>query len=59
QELWMQDEAIRSLVQEGRKKLVAQKILSPKVLDKPIIAAASHAEDKFDFRCMIAGAWLP
>jgi asparagine synthase (glutamine-hydrolysing) len=59
QELWMQDEAIRSLVQEGRKKLVAQKILSPKVLDKPIIAAASHAADKFDFRCMIAGAWLP
>jgi asparagine synthase (glutamine-hydrolysing) len=59
QELWMQDEAIRSLVQEGRKKLVAQKILSPKVLDKPIVAAASHAADNFDFRCMIAGAWLP
>lgn len=59
QELWMQDEAVRSLVQEGRKKLVSQQILSPKVLDKPIVAAASHAADNFDFRCMIAGAWLP
>lgn len=59
QEVWMQDEAVRSLVQEGRKKLVAQQILSPNVLDKPIVAAASHAADNFDFRCMIAGAWLP
>lgn len=59
QAVWMQDEALRALVHEGRKKLVAQKILSPKVMDKPIVPTASHAADNFDFRCMIAGAWLP
>lgn len=59
QKIWMQDTAVRELVVEGRKKLVAQQVLKPGILDQPVQAAASHAAHNFDFRCMIAGAWLP
>lgn len=59
QQIWMQDAAVKSLVMEGRKKLVDRQILKPGVLHQPVRASDSHAAHNFDFRCMIAGAWLP
>jgi asparagine synthase (glutamine-hydrolysing) len=58
QELWMKDPVVMELIREGRKKLVALKILDASVIDKPLAASAAHAADNFDFRCMIAGHWI-
>lgn len=58
QEAWMKEPAVVELIREGRKKLVAEKILDASVIDKPIAARAAHAADNFDFRCMIAGHWI-
>jgi asparagine synthase (glutamine-hydrolysing) len=58
QRAWMQDAAIVDLVMAGRRKLVDHKVLNSSILDKPIIASSAHSSDNFDFRTMIAGAWI-
>ena len=50
QKAWMQNSYIQEAIAEGKKKLVAEKILNPSVLQKPITARDAHAGESYDWR---------
>lgn len=56
--LWMQSPELKDAVQEARKKLVDEKILSPGILQKPIRPQASHEADNYDWRYLAAAPFL-
>ena len=58
QKEWMQDNRMQMMVQEARKKLVDKKILRPEVLDRPVIAYNSHDADNYDWRYLVAAAYI-
>jgi asparagine synthase (glutamine-hydrolysing) len=58
QEEWMRNKRIQELIREAKKKLVAERILSPQSLDKAIVPAAAHAADSYDWRYLSAGLYL-
>ncbi|MES1224461.1 MAG: asparagine synthase-related protein, partial [Bacteroidota bacterium] len=58
QRQWMQNIAIQEVVQESRRKLVAEKILKPGVTAKPINAASSYEAENYDWRYLMAGLFL-
>lgn len=54
QQLWMQNAAIKSLINEARLKLVNRKILNPKILNTTVQAKSAHQENNFDFWVLCA-----
>ncbi len=54
QQQWMQNERLQEYIHEAKRKLVEEKILTSKVLDKKIEARTAHAEDNFDWRYLCA-----
>jgi asparagine synthase (glutamine-hydrolysing) len=58
QKLWMQDKKVQEMMQEAKKKLVAQNILQQKVLDKPLQPSGSHESNTYDWRYLTAAAYL-
>lgn len=51
---WMQDKRIREAIHEARKKLVDEKILKPRILDKEIHPKSAHDADNFDWRYLMS-----
>jgi asparagine synthase (glutamine-hydrolysing) len=58
QAAWMQNKRLQEMIHESRKKLVAEKILAARVLDKPIRILSSHAADNYDWRYLTVAATL-
>jgi asparagine synthase (glutamine-hydrolysing) len=58
QQSWMGNKKIQDMVYEARKKLVAERILNDKVMDKPVEASGSHSINPFDWRYLAAAAYL-
>ena len=58
QKLWMENHRLRDYVMEAKKKLVTQKILLPKVIDKKPEPRAAHDADNFDWRYLTAAQFL-
>ncbi len=54
QKEWMQDAAMRDYIHEAKKVLVNNKILIPDILNKPVVPAAAHEADNFDWRYLCA-----
>jgi asparagine synthase (glutamine-hydrolysing) len=50
QKKWMENKRVQDAIHEARKKLVAEKVLKPEVLQKPIRTQASHEADNYDWR---------
>ena len=50
QKKWMEDNNVREAIQEAKRKLVKEDILKKEVLDQPVVAAASHDAENFDWR---------
>lgn len=55
QKSWMQDIQVQRMINESREILVDYKILSPKVLKKPIVPRAAYEKDNRDWRYWMAG----
>jgi asparagine synthase (glutamine-hydrolysing) len=58
QKEWMQDNRIKDLTQEARRKLVNEKILKPEVLNRPVKAQAANDADGYDWRYLAAASYL-
>lgn len=58
QQQWMENAQVQELIMEAKKKLVTQKILIPKVLDKKTESKAAHDTDNFDWRYLTAAQFL-
>ena len=58
QKAWMENAQVQELIHEAKKKLVAEKILLPGVLDKKIQPLDTHAADNFDWRWLVAARLL-
>lgn len=58
QKQWMQDPMMQDRMHEAKKKLVANKILNPKILDKKPEPRAAHDPDNFDWRYLSAAGTL-
>lgn len=58
QKKWMQDARFHEMILEGRKKLVAEKILNPQVLNKPITPSGAYEPTSYDWRYFAAAAYL-
>lgn len=58
QQQWMENAQVQELIMEAKKKLVTQKILIPKVLDKKTESKATHDTDNFDWRYLTAAQFL-
>jgi asparagine synthase (glutamine-hydrolysing) len=58
QQSWMQHKQLQEMVREARKKLVAQHILTDKVMDKPVQASGSHESNPYDWRYLAAASHL-
>jgi asparagine synthase (glutamine-hydrolysing) len=54
QKLWMQNQLVRQKIQESKKLLVENNILSKTVLDKPIIPVDANSADNKDWRYLSA-----
>ncbi|NTS40731.1 asparagine synthase (glutamine-hydrolyzing) [Flavisolibacter sp. BT320] len=50
QKAWMENGAVKDAIAAAKKKLVAEKILNPSVLQKPITARDAHAGESYDWR---------
>jgi asparagine synthase (glutamine-hydrolysing) len=50
QKKWMENKRVQDAIHAARKKLVAEKVLKPGVLQKPIQPQASHEADNYDWR---------
>ncbi len=50
QKSWMENKTLQEAIQEGKRKLVEEKILKPEVLNKNIIPMTAHDADNFDWR---------
>ena len=55
---WMQDPRVQEMIHQAKQKLVREKILNPRVLDRPVIAGSSHGAGGNDWRYLTAAAWL-
>lgn len=51
---WMENKTMQDFIHEAKKKLVGEKILQPKILNKKIIAKPAHAENNYDWRYLCA-----
>ena len=58
QQQWMNEPAAIELMMEGRKKLVREGILRPKVLQKPLLHLSAHDDENFDWRYLCASHCL-
>jgi asparagine synthase (glutamine-hydrolysing) len=58
QKLWMENGNLREYIHEAKKKLVAQHILKAEVLSKKNQPLNANAADNFDWRYLIAAAFL-
>jgi asparagine synthase (glutamine-hydrolysing) len=50
QKSWMENKQVQDAIHEAKKKLVAEKVLKPEVLQKPVKPMASHDADNYDWR---------
>lgn len=50
QKNWMENKQVQDAIHEARKKLVAEKVLKPEVLQKKIQPLASHDAENYDWR---------
>ena len=50
QKNWMENKQVQDSIHEARKKLVAEKVLKPEVLQKKIQPLASHDAENYDWR---------
>jgi asparagine synthase (glutamine-hydrolysing) len=58
QKQWMQNRRMTEMIQEARKKLVKEKILTPDVLAKPVQPAEAYEANSTDWRYLSAAAFL-
>jgi asparagine synthase (glutamine-hydrolysing) len=58
QQQWMNDSAVKDMVQESKRKLAQQGILRQSVLSQPVVATAAHAADNTDWRFLSAAMTL-
>ena len=58
QQEWMKHPVMLERVRESRRRLVDAGVLSKKVLDQPLRALPSYAEDNFDWRYLVAAKTL-
>ncbi|UEG50946.1 asparagine synthase (glutamine-hydrolyzing) [Ferruginibacter lapsinanis] len=58
QQEWMHNKKLMEYIHEAKKKLVAEKILSPSVLNNKIVPMAAHDADNFDWRYLCAAQLL-
>ncbi len=56
QQQWMQNKQLQDKIQAAKSTLVKEKILNPKVLDKPIEPKSAHEADNFDWRYLSAAS---
>ncbi len=56
QEKWMRLPAVQEAIHDAKKKLVAEKILKPAVLQKKILPLPAHAADNYDWRYLSAAS---
>ena len=54
QKKWMENSRVQDAIQESKRKLVAEKILKPDVLNKKIEPVSAHEADNFDWRYLSA-----
>jgi len=54
----MENDHLRELVHESKRKLVNNRVLKPSVLDKKIISLPAHDRDNFDWRYLCAAHML-
>ncbi len=54
QQQWMQDEKLKEMIHEAKKKLADEKILKPETVNKRIIPKAAHEADNYDWRYLTA-----
>jgi len=58
QQQWMQNNTIQEMVRESRKKLVAEKIIKPNIVEKQVNATSSYSAENYDWRYLVAGLYL-
>jgi len=58
QKTWMQLPAMQDLIVNAKKKLVKENILKPAVVDRKIVSAAAYDKDNYDWRYLVAAAYL-
>ncbi|MEI9807168.1 MAG: asparagine synthase (glutamine-hydrolyzing) [Bacteroidota bacterium] len=58
QKEWMQDDRVKDMIHESRKKLVKEKILNPAVLKRPVTASGSHDGISYDWRYLASAFYL-
>ncbi len=58
QKKWMQDKRLGEMIQEARKKLVTEKILTPDILSKPIRASSAYEINNDDWRYLNAASFI-
>ena len=52
------NEHVIELIMEARKKLIAEKIVKPDILNKPVRATSSYSDENYDWRYLMAGLYL-
>ena len=58
QKQWMNNARMKEMIQEARKKLVREKILTPGVIAKPIQPADAYEANNTDWRYLSAAAFI-
>ncbi len=58
QQQWMENKILQEYIYEAKRKLVNEKILTQKVLDKKIDPKAAHADNNYDWRYLCAAQLL-
>jgi len=58
QQAWMENKHVIDLIIEARKKLIAEKIVKPDILNKPVRATSSYSDENYDWRYLMAGLYL-
>ena len=54
QQQWMQDEKLKEMIFDAKKKLADEKILKPESVNNKIIPKAAHEADNYDWRYLTA-----
>lgn len=58
QQQWMQHKDLQDMVMEAKKKLAAEKIITPQAAAHPVEANDAYSKDNFDWRYLSAAACL-
>ena len=58
QKVWMQNKMMQQYLHEAKKKLIDEKILKPSVLNKKNQPQDAYAADNFEWRYLVASAFL-